>query len=85
MAKVESIKVKDETKMKLIKIAGELEKQYGRRFSIDEVINYLIDKSTLKPELLDSLFGSLKGVDLYNELLKERRLDEERSKRKFGY
>ncbi|MBP1357023.1 MAG: hypothetical protein JZD40_00815 [Sulfolobus sp.] len=84
MVEVESIKVRSETKMRLIRIAGELEKKYGRRFSMDDVINYLIDKNTIKPELLDKLFGSLKGVDLYSELVKERETDEERSRRKFS-
>ncbi|MCY0850451.1 hypothetical protein [Sulfuracidifex metallicus] len=36
------------------------------------------------PQLLDEIFGILRNEDLYEDLLRERRDNEERIKRKFG-
>lgn len=40
---VESIKIRRETKQRLIKYRAALEARLGRRVSLDEAINYLID------------------------------------------
>ncbi|BCS92319.1 MAG: hypothetical protein MjAS7_0927 [Metallosphaera javensis (ex Sakai et al. 2022)] len=85
--KVESIKVKETTKQELIRIRGELESRYGRKFSLDDTINYLIasrGREHRDPVLLERIFGVLKGEDLYRELQGERKADKERIERKFG-
>lgn len=40
---VESIKIRRETKQRLIKFRATLEARLGRKVSLDETINYLID------------------------------------------
>ncbi|MGC9105909.1 MAG: hypothetical protein ACP5HQ_05770 [Thermoprotei archaeon] len=82
MENVETIKVRPETKRRLTEIAGMLEQRLGRRVSYDEVINYLIEEELGKRrgelrKRAEDLFGLLKGVDLYSELVKGRREDEE--------
>lgn len=76
---MEAIKIKTETKRKLTEIAGMLEKRLGRRVSYDEVINYLIERRFKDRRLAEELFGIAKGADLYGELMKGRREDEEGS------
>ncbi|MEM0018797.1 MAG: hypothetical protein QW396_03175 [Metallosphaera sp.] len=88
MEKLASIKIRENTKQELIRIRGELERRYGRKFSLDDTIKYLIRENrgmhSKDPQLLDRIFGILRNEDLYGELLRERRGDEERIKRKFG-
>jgi len=76
---MESIKVKPETKKKLTKIAGMLEKKLGRKVSYDEAINYLIERKLKNRKLAEELFGISKGENLYEELLKGRKEDEKSS------
>ena len=76
---MESIKVKEETKKKLTEIAGMLEKKLGRRVSYDDVINYLIERKFKDRKLAEGLFGIAKGENLYEELLKGRKEDDEKS------
>ena len=76
---MESIKVKKETKKKLTEIAGMLEKKLGRRVSYDDVINYLIERKLKNRKLAEELFGIAKGENLYEELLKGRKEDDEKS------
>ncbi|XDF43712.1 hypothetical protein AB1303_10340 [Saccharolobus solfataricus] len=76
---MESIKVKPETKKKLTKIAGMLEKKLGRKVSYDEAINYLIERKLKNRKLAEELFGIAKGENLYEELLKGRKEDEKSS------
>ncbi|WP_231961082.1 MULTISPECIES: hypothetical protein [Sulfolobaceae] len=81
--KLETVKIKAGTKKKLIKLIGKLEMKYGRKFTIDDAINYLLEKRRGKrPELLDQVFGVAKGVELYEMLRAERR--EDRAVRKFS-
>ncbi len=83
--KVETVKIKAETKRKLRKLIGELEAKYERKFSFDDAINYILEeRERKKPELLEKVFGAASGVSLYEELRAERQKDEERAKRKFG-
>ncbi|BCU71269.1 hypothetical protein [Stygiolobus caldivivus] len=76
---MESIKVKEETKKKLTEIAGMLEKKLGRRVSYDDVIKYLIERKFKDRKLAEELFGIAKGENLYEELLKGRKEDDEKS------
>ncbi len=84
--KLEKVKIKAETKKKLIKLIGKLEAKYGRKFTIDDAINYLLEKvgGERRLELLDQVFGMAKGVKLYEVLRAERRNDEDRALRKFS-
>lgn len=81
--KVDTIKVKASTKRELVKLMGKLEAKYGRKFSIDDAINYLLQKQA-RPELLDQIFGIAKDINLYEVLRNERKNDEARSRRKFS-
>ncbi|MDT7876511.1 hypothetical protein DDW09_00280 [Sulfolobus sp. SCGC AB-777_L09] len=77
---METIKVKPETKKKLTEIAGMLEKKTGKRVSYDDVINYLIERNEgIKKKYAEKLFGIAKGVELYEELIRSRKEDEEAS------
>lgn len=70
--KVDTIKVKTNTKRELVKLTSKLEAKYGRKFSIDDAINYLLQKQAM-PELLDQIFGIAKGINLYEVLRNERK------------
>ncbi|AWR98561.1 hypothetical protein [Metallosphaera hakonensis] len=76
---METIKVNAETKKRLTKIAGILEKKTGKRVSYDDVINYLIDRREVNKKYARKLFGIAKGLDLYDELIKGRTEDEKGS------
>ncbi len=79
----ETIKVSKETKQSLIKIAARLQENKGKRVDFDEAIQHLMSSSEKKrPDLLDKLFGSVPGLKM-QDLQRERRLDELRSKRKY--
>ncbi|AGE71868.1 hypothetical protein [Sulfolobus acidocaldarius] len=83
--KLVTIKVKARTKQKLIKLIGKLEMKYGRKYTVDDAINYLLKESKVKrPELLDQVFGVAKGVELYEMLKAGRSDDEDRIVRKFS-
>lgn len=82
-----TIKVRRELREALYEIAGELQIKLGRRISLNDTIEYLIkyyrerEGFTKKPELLLSLFASLRGEDLIGELRRGRLEDEEKSER----
>ncbi|EWG06425.1 MAG: hypothetical protein ASUL_09669 [Candidatus Aramenus sulfurataquae] len=85
MKKLETVKIKAETKRKLRKLIWELEAKYERKFSFDDAINYLLEeRERKKPELLEKVFGAVSGASLHEELRAERQKDEERAKRKFS-
>lgn len=75
----ETIKVSKETKHSLIKVAARLQESTGKRVNFDQAIQHLISLSEKRPDLLDKAFGSVRGLNL-QELYKERRLDEQRTK-----
>lgn len=78
-----TISISEETRKKILSIAGELQKQKGHRVDFDEVIRYLANiykKSEKKQELFE-LFCAPTRVrfkDVYAMLMKERRTDERR-------
>jgi hypothetical protein len=82
-----TISIKEQTRRKILSIAGELQRQKGRRVDFDEVIRHLADmyeKGEQKRELFE-LFcspvdkGRIRFKDIYATLMKERRMDEQRS------
>lgn len=80
----ETIKVSKEVKKSLIRVAAKLQDETGRRIDLDEAIRHLISPSYKKrPELLDQIFGSVPKLGI-KDVYKERRLDELRTKRKYG-
>jgi hypothetical protein len=59
-----------------------LEKKTGKRVSYDDLINYLnlIERNKgIKKKYAEKLFGIAKGVELYEELIRSRKEDEEAS------
>ncbi len=79
-----TIYVSPETKRELIRISGELQKKYGTRVSLDEVIRFLIkcyrDRQR-KKHIFELFTKPIPGVsfdECYKELIKERRSELER-------
>jgi len=73
----ELIRVSKEVKKKLIKLAAEIQQEKGEKVSLNYAIDFLIDfyyNRRKDPQLLLSLFGSMKG--LREEFEKSRREDE---------
>ena len=85
----ETIRVTKQTKEALLRVAARLQGQKGKRIDFDEAINHLIEQEGRNaPESFMKFVGSAKkkGVNstlLVGDLIKERRLDELRAKRKF--
>ena len=82
-----TISIREETRKKILFIAGDLQKQKGDRVDFDQVINYLADaykKSERKTDLFE-LFckpvPKVKFENLYGNLIRERRMDESRRRR----
>ena len=79
-----TISLREETRKKILSIAGELQKQKGDRVDFDEVINYLADaykKGEQNRELFELFCRPVPKArfkDLYALLIKERRMDEQR-------
>jgi hypothetical protein len=81
-----TIKVSKETKNSLTKVAARLQEKSGKRVDLDEAIQHLLSASNQseekKPELLDKIFGSVPQLSV-KDLRSERRLDEQRFRRKY--
>jgi hypothetical protein len=79
-----TISIREETRKKILSIAGELQKQKGVRVDFDQAISYLADahKTNERKKELFELFckpvPKAKFEDLYGALVKERRMDESR-------
>lgn len=79
-----TISLREETRKKILSIAGELQKEKGDRVDFDEVINYLADAYTKRErnielfELFCRPVQKARFKDLYALLIKERRIDEQR-------
>ncbi|MCD6515304.1 MAG: hypothetical protein J7L07_10310 [Candidatus Odinarchaeota archaeon] len=82
-----TIQVSGDTKIRLLKLATELQLKLSRKVSIDEVIRFLLRKRRNKDKLI-RFFSCLKGRDIGKayKLLQELRHDEEKRLEKFkGY
>lgn len=79
-----TISISEQTRKKILSIAGELQKERGRRIDFDEVIMHLADmyrKGERSPELFELFCGPIGKVrfrDMYAALMRERRTDERR-------
>lgn len=78
-----TIRVSKLTKEMLTRVAARLQERYGRRVDLDEAIRYLLGLEERRPELLESVVGSVPSLSL-KELYEERRRDEERARRRYG-
>jgi hypothetical protein len=61
----ELIRVSKEVKKKLIKLAAEIQQEKGEKVSLNYVVDFLINfyyNRRKNPQLLISLFGSVKGL-----------------------
>ena len=80
MVFVESIKVRKETKERLRRLIGELEARTGRRVSVDEAINYLLDQYAVDTaafaEAVRIVRARVRPGELYAELRRGRSEDE---------
>ncbi len=77
------IRVSKNTKERLIRLAARLQEERGRKVSLNEAIKFLLDSRERRPELLNSIFGSIPDLSSEN-LYEERKKDEERASRRYG-
>lgn len=69
----------------MLKVAAELQMKLGRRVDLNEAIRYLLTRDK-RPDLLEEACRPVPGFEeAYRELVKERRKDEERARRKYGF
>jgi hypothetical protein len=80
-----TISIKEDTRKKLLQIAGEIQRRTQERVDFDTVIRVLIDVYTEKqidPQAWRRFTASIEGVDfdsVYNDLILERRADDRHS------
>ena len=81
------IRVSKSTKIELLRYASELQRRLGRKVDFDEAIAYLLREVRRKrPELLIRACSPVEGAEeILSELYEERKKDEERIKRKYGF
>ncbi len=77
-----TVRVSKRTKELLFRYAAKLQLKLGRKVDLDEAIRHLL-RSEAKLEVLDVLFGSVPKLSV-QELLEERKLNEERAKRRYS-
>ncbi len=79
-----TISISEETRRKILSIAGDLQRLKGERVDLDEVISYLTDayrKGEKRKDLFELFCRPVSGArfrDLYASLVRERRMDERR-------
>lgn len=84
-----TISISEYTKKRLLIVAGELQSKLGKKVDFNDVINHLLnlyENSKRSPELFKRFATPIKGVsfkELYDELIRERELDEERTQGKY--
>jgi hypothetical protein len=85
-----TISVTSDVKEKLFKIATKLQVRLGRRVDLNETIDYLISHAEKRPDLLNRACRpipksmQISAKNAYDELISERRNDEQRSARRYG-
>jgi len=77
-----TVRVSKRTKELLFRYAAKLQLKLGRKVDLDEAIRHLL-RVEGKLDILDGLFGSVPELSV-QELMKERKLDEERAKRRYN-
>lgn len=86
----ETIRVSPKAKEALLRVAARLQGQTGKRVDFDDAIIHLVQLEDKDPQAFKKFVGSAKvgaknpGKSLLDELARERKLDEIRSKRKYG-
>jgi len=81
-----TISIKEDTRKKLLQIAGELQRKTLTRADFDTVIQFLIDayiERQVDLKAWNRFTSPISGVDfdsIYNDLILERHLDEEQGK-----
>lgn len=77
-----TISVKEDTRKKLLQIAGEIQKRTQERVDFDTVIRFLIDAYTerqIDPQAWRRFTAPIEGLDfdsVYQDLVLERRADD---------
>lgn len=81
-----TISIKEDTRKKLLRIAGEIQKKTQERADFDTVIQFLINVYNEKQvdlEAWNEFTTPLPGIDfssLYHDLIMEKQIDEKRGK-----
>jgi predicted CopG family antitoxin len=82
-----TVSITEEVKEKLVKVAADLQKKKGRRVDLNEAIDYLVStRREKRPDLLERALAAIPhdfNRD-YKLLMKERRKDDLRAKRRYG-
>ena len=77
--------LKDDTKIKLVKVAADLQKKTGERVDFDEAISFLIDqylkqeRDWEKFEIFSETIENITTEELMEELREGRKEDEKKS------
>jgi predicted CopG family antitoxin len=80
-----TISVTENVKRALLKIASELQSKLGIRIDLNEAIRYLLKGGKKNPNLLEEACRPIPEFELaYEELIEEKKRDEERARRKYG-
>ncbi len=80
-----TIAVTEDVRDKLVRVASELQMKLGRRVDLNEAIDFLLSKNLKRRDLFERAFQpEPRMTGAYEELIKERRKDELRSKRRYG-
>ena len=80
-----TISVTEDVKEKLLKVASELQIKLGRRVDLNDALRFLVDHREKNPSLLEEACRPTTGVEeALEELVKERKLDDERLERKIS-
>ena len=74
-----TIQVSEDTKIRLLKLAAQLQMKLGKKVSLDDAIRYLL-KSMRNKDKLNSFYGCLRSekVEEAHKLLQELRDEEEK-------
>ncbi len=74
-----TIQVSEDTKIRLLKLAAQLQMKLGKKVSLDDAIRYLL-KSMRNEDKLNSFYGCLRSekVEEARKLLQELRDEEEK-------
>jgi len=80
-----TISVTENVKRALLKIASKLQSKLGIRIDLNEAIRYLLKRGKKNPNLLEEACRPIPEFELaYEELIEEKKRDEERARRKYG-
>lgn len=85
MTLMTTIAVSEDVKVKLLRVASELQIKLGRRVDLNEALSFLLDQREKNPQLLEKACSPMIGAkETIEELAKERKIDETRIERKIS-